>query len=42
MTQFIVERRAVGKKPWIKVSEVGSKVTKFSSNKVEEGKAYQF
>ncbi|KAM5224369.1 immunoglobulin superfamily member 22 isoform 4-T4 [Hipposideros larvatus] len=42
VTQFIVERRAVGKKSWVKVGEVDSKVTKFSTNKVEEGKAYQF
>lgn len=42
MTQFIVERRAVGKKSWVKVGEVDSKVTTFSTNKVEEGKAYQF
>ncbi|ELK15969.1 Immunoglobulin superfamily member 22 [Pteropus alecto] len=42
VTQFIVERRAVGKKAWIKIGEVDSKVTKFSTNKVEEGKAYQF
>lgn len=42
VTQFIVERRAVGKKSWIKIGEVDSKVTKFSTNKVEEGKAYQF
>ncbi|KAM7226604.1 hypothetical protein CapIbe_022749 [Capra ibex] len=31
ITQFIVEPRAVGKKPWIKIGEVGSKVTKFGS-----------
>lgn len=42
VTQFIVERRAVGKKAWIKIGEVDSKVTNFSTNKVEEGKAYQF
>ncbi|NIG60022.1 immunoglobulin superfamily member [Pontoporia blainvillei] len=42
ITQFIVERKAVGKKSWIKIGEVDSKVTKFSTNKVEEGKAYQF
>nr|KAF6342918.1 hypothetical protein mPipKuh1_006581 [Pipistrellus kuhlii] len=42
VTQFIVERRAVGKKSWIKIGEVDSKDTKFSTNKVEEGKAYQF
>ncbi|KAJ1065777.1 hypothetical protein K5549_007772 [Capra hircus] len=42
ITQFIVEPRAVGKKSWIKIGEVGSKVTKFSTKKVEAGKAYQF
>ncbi|XP_003781211.1 immunoglobulin superfamily member 22 [Otolemur garnettii] len=42
VTQFIVERRAVGKKSWIKIGEVDGKVTDFSTNKVEEGKAYQF
>lgn len=42
ITQFIVEPRAVGKKSWIKIGEMGSKVTKFSTNKVEAGKAYQF
>uniref|UniRef100_A0A2R9C3Q0 Immunoglobulin superfamily member 22 n=1 Tax=Pan paniscus TaxID=9597 RepID=A0A2R9C3Q0_PANPA len=42
VTQFIVERRAVGKKSWIKIGEVDGKVTNFSTNKVEEGKAYQF
>ena len=31
VTQFIVERRAVGKKSWIKVGEVDGKVTKFST-----------
>ncbi|XP_051820852.1 immunoglobulin superfamily member 22 [Antechinus flavipes] len=42
VTQFIIERRAVGKKSWIKAGEVSGKVTNFSTNKVEEGKAYQF
>ncbi|XP_043436714.1 immunoglobulin superfamily member 22 [Prionailurus bengalensis] len=42
VTQFIVERRMVGKKSWIKIGEVDSKLTKFATNKVEEGKAYQF
>uniref|UniRef100_A0A2K6FXV0 Immunoglobulin superfamily member 22 n=1 Tax=Propithecus coquereli TaxID=379532 RepID=A0A2K6FXV0_PROCO len=42
VTQFIAEQRAVGKKSWIKIGEVDSKVTNFSTNKVEEGKAYQF
>ena len=42
VTHFIVERRMVGKKSWIKIGEVDSKLTKFATNKVEEGKAYQF
>jgi hypothetical protein len=41
VTQFIVEQRAVGKKPWIKI-EVDGKVTNFSTNQVEEEEAYQF
>ncbi|KAJ8777680.1 hypothetical protein J1605_014333 [Eschrichtius robustus] len=32
ITQFIVERKAVGKKSWIKIGEVDGKVTKFSTN----------
>lgn len=40
VTQLIVEQRAVGKKSCIKIGEVDSKDTKFSTNKVEEGKAY--
>lgn len=31
ITQFIVEPWAVGKKSWIKIGEVDSKVTKFST-----------
>lgn len=42
ITQFIVEPRAVGKKSWIKIGEMGSKVTKFSTNKVEAGKPTSF
>uniref|UniRef100_A0A4X2LV19 Immunoglobulin superfamily member 22 n=2 Tax=Vombatus ursinus TaxID=29139 RepID=A0A4X2LV19_VOMUR len=42
VTHFVIERRAVGKKSWIKAGEVSGKVTNFSTNKVEEGKAYQF
>ncbi|KAM9658939.1 LOW QUALITY PROTEIN: immunoglobulin superfamily member 22 [Trichechus inunguis] len=41
VTQFLVERRAASKKSWIKIGEVDGKVTNFT-NKVEEGKAYQF
>uniref|UniRef100_UPI00398E8544 immunoglobulin superfamily member 22-like n=1 Tax=Pristiophorus japonicus TaxID=55135 RepID=UPI00398E8544 len=42
VTGFIIERKLVGKKSWIKVGEVDSKTTNFSTNKVEEGKAYQY
>ncbi|XP_067902151.1 immunoglobulin superfamily member 22-like [Heterodontus francisci] len=42
VTSFIIERKLVGKKSWIKVGEVDSKTTTFSTNKVEEGKAYQY
>lgn len=42
MTHFIIERKVVGKKSWIKVGEVESKHTTFATDKVEEGKAYQF
>ncbi|XP_042302172.1 immunoglobulin superfamily member 22 isoform X1 [Sceloporus undulatus] len=42
VTHFIIERRIVGKKSWIKVGEVDSKQTTFGTDKVEEGKAYQF
>lgn len=41
ITQLIVEPWAVGKKSWIKIGEVDSKVTKFST-RVEKGKDYQF
>ncbi|XP_066557228.1 immunoglobulin superfamily member 22-like [Amia ocellicauda] len=42
VTSFIIERRLVGKKSWIKIGEVDSKLTNFSTDKVEEGRAYQF
>uniref|UniRef100_A0A8C6XX16 Immunoglobulin superfamily member 22 n=1 Tax=Naja naja TaxID=35670 RepID=A0A8C6XX16_NAJNA len=42
VTHFIIERRIVGKKSWIKVGEIESKHTTFATDKVEEGKAYQF
>ncbi|KAJ8249398.1 hypothetical protein GJAV_G00234370 [Gymnothorax javanicus] len=42
ITSFVIERRAVGKKSWIKVGEVDSKTTTFNNDKVEEGKAYQY
>ncbi|XP_005990539.1 immunoglobulin superfamily member 22 [Latimeria chalumnae] len=42
VTNFIIERKIVGKKSWLKVGEVESNTTTFSTNKVEEGKAYQF
>uniref|UniRef100_A0A4W3GQQ0 Immunoglobulin superfamily member 22 n=1 Tax=Callorhinchus milii TaxID=7868 RepID=A0A4W3GQQ0_CALMI len=42
VTSFVVERKLVGKKSWVKVGEVDSKTTSFSTNKVEEGTAYQF
>lgn len=40
--QFTVERRVVSKKSFIKIGEVGSKVTEISINKVGGGKPYQF
>ncbi|XP_020666573.3 immunoglobulin superfamily member 22 [Pogona vitticeps] len=42
VTHFIIERRMAGKKSWIKIGEVDSKLTTFAADKVEEGKAYQF
>nr|XP_060624176.1 immunoglobulin superfamily member 22 [Anolis sagrei ordinatus] len=42
VTHFIIERKVVGKRSWIKVGEVDSKQTTFATDKVEEGKAYQF
>uniref|UniRef100_A0A8C9UYQ5 Immunoglobulin superfamily member 22 n=1 Tax=Scleropages formosus TaxID=113540 RepID=A0A8C9UYQ5_SCLFO len=42
VTSFVIERRMVGKKSWIKVGEVDSATTCFSNDKVEEGKAYQY
>uniref|UniRef100_W5M1J2 Immunoglobulin superfamily member 22 n=1 Tax=Lepisosteus oculatus TaxID=7918 RepID=W5M1J2_LEPOC len=42
VTSFIIERKIVGKKSWIKIGEVDSKLTSFSTDKVEEGRAYQF
>ncbi|KAM6174033.1 LOW QUALITY PROTEIN: immunoglobulin superfamily member 22 [Erethizon dorsatum] len=42
VTHFIVEGRAAGKKSWVKIGKVDSKVTNFSTNRVEEGEAYQF
>lgn len=42
VTSFIIERKLVGKKSWIKVGEVDGNTTNFSTNKVDEGKAYQY
>ncbi|XP_054828720.1 immunoglobulin superfamily member 22 [Eublepharis macularius] len=42
VTHFIIERRISGKKSWIKIGEIESKHTTFATDKVEEGKAYQF
>ncbi|KAJ6665025.1 hypothetical protein lerEdw1_005256, partial [Lerista edwardsae] len=42
VTHFIIERKIVGKKSWVKVGEIESKHTTFATDKVEEGKAYQF
>uniref|UniRef100_A0A8D2KWR4 Immunoglobulin superfamily member 22 n=1 Tax=Varanus komodoensis TaxID=61221 RepID=A0A8D2KWR4_VARKO len=42
VTHFIIERKMVGKRSWIKVGEIDSKQTTFATDKVEEGKAYQF
>uniref|UniRef100_A0A7M4FIS6 Immunoglobulin superfamily member 22 n=1 Tax=Crocodylus porosus TaxID=8502 RepID=A0A7M4FIS6_CROPO len=42
VTHFIIERKMVGKRSWIKVGEVESKHTTFATDKVEEGRAYQF
>ncbi|XP_025057898.1 immunoglobulin superfamily member 22 isoform X1 [Alligator sinensis] len=42
VTHFIIERKMVGKKSWIKVGEVEGKHTIFATDKVEEGRAYQF
>ncbi|XP_060119212.1 immunoglobulin superfamily member 22 isoform X2 [Heteronotia binoei] len=42
VTHFIIERRISGKKSWIKIGEIDSKHTTFATDKVEEGKAYQF
>ncbi|XP_063149067.1 immunoglobulin superfamily member 22 [Candoia aspera] len=42
VTHFVIERRIVGKKSWIKTGEIESKHTTFATDKVEEGKAYQF
>ncbi|XP_051885661.1 immunoglobulin superfamily member 22-like [Pristis pectinata] len=42
VTSFIIERKLVGKKSWIKVGEVDGDTTTFSTNKVDEGKAYQY
>lgn len=42
VTHFIIERKMVGKKSWIKVGEVEGKHTTFATDKVEEGRAYQF
>lgn len=42
VTHFIIERRISGKKSWIKIGEIDSKQTTFATDKVEEGKAYQF
>ncbi|XP_031419296.1 immunoglobulin superfamily member 22-like [Clupea harengus] len=39
---FLIERRPAGKMSWSKVGEVDSRTTTFCSNKVEEGKAYQY
>ncbi|XP_062919297.1 immunoglobulin superfamily member 22-like [Mobula hypostoma] len=42
ITSFVIERKLVGKKSWIKIGEVNGDTTNFSTNKVEEGKAYQY
>ncbi|XP_061466182.1 immunoglobulin superfamily member 22 isoform X2 [Rhineura floridana] len=42
VTHFIIEKRMAGKKSWAKIGEVESKHTTFATDKVEEGKAYQF
>uniref|UniRef100_A0A8C3XRJ0 Immunoglobulin superfamily member 22 n=1 Tax=Chelydra serpentina TaxID=8475 RepID=A0A8C3XRJ0_CHESE len=42
VTHFIIEKKMVGKKSWIKIGETDSKHTTFATDKVEEGKAYQF
>lgn len=42
MTHFIIEKKMAGKKSWIKIGETDSKHTTFATDKVEEGKAYQF
>lgn len=42
VTHFIIERKMVGKKSWIKIGEIESKHTTFATDKVEEGKPYQF
>nr|XP_006133509.1 immunoglobulin superfamily member 22 isoform X2 [Pelodiscus sinensis]XP_006133510.1 immunoglobulin superfamily member 22 isoform X2 [Pelodiscus sinensis]XP_014434234.1 immunoglobulin superfamily member 22 isoform X2 [Pelodiscus sinensis] len=42
VTHFIIEKKMAGKKSWIKVGETDSKTTTFATDKVEEGKAYQF
>ncbi|XP_059829909.1 immunoglobulin superfamily member 22-like [Hypanus sabinus] len=42
ITSFVIERKLVGKKSWIKIGEVNGDTTNFSTNKVDEGKAYQF
>lgn len=42
VTHFIIERRIAGKRSWIKIGEIESKHTSFATDKVEEGKAYQF
>ncbi|XP_069753359.1 immunoglobulin superfamily member 22-like [Narcine bancroftii] len=42
ITGFIIEKKLVGKKSWIKVGEVDGNTTTFSTSKIEEGKAYQF
>ncbi|CAM4567004.1 unnamed protein product [Lepidochelys olivacea] len=42
VTHFIIEKKMAGKKSWIKIGETDSKHTTFATDKVEEGKAYQF
>uniref|UniRef100_A0A8D0C6T6 Immunoglobulin superfamily member 22 n=1 Tax=Salvator merianae TaxID=96440 RepID=A0A8D0C6T6_SALMN len=42
VTHFVIERKMVGKKSWVRIGEVDSKHTTFATDKVEEGKAYQF
>ncbi|XP_060132103.1 immunoglobulin superfamily member 22 isoform X1 [Zootoca vivipara] len=42
VTHFIIERKMVGKKSWTKIGEIDSKHTTFATDKVEEGKPYQF